>query len=163
MTGLTRVETEIERARQFRVPVLITGPPDRALTIAHAIAAGGKKRTHRMVMCDGAAIVSAARGDGWDMAADGVALVVREVHALSEIEQAALRQLLNADEDVRRVIATSSVCLFDRVQQGTFNKTLFYRLNIMHIVSDPCSDRAEAMRLCCSEGAGGGAWGHTVA
>ena len=160
MTGLTRVETEIEFARQSRVPVLITAPPDRALAIAHAIALGGKKGTYRMVMCDGDAIVSAARGDRRENGTtdNGVTLVVPDVHALSEAEQAALVQL---GEDVRhrRIIATSSVCLFERVRQGTFNGTLFYRLNVIHIMDHSCSDRAEVTRPCCSEDAGDCSWG----
>jgi len=160
MTGLTKVETEIELARQSRVPVLITAPPDRALAIAQAIALGGKKATFRMVMCDGDAIVSAARGDRREHGTtdNGVTLVVQEVHALSNGEQAALVQL---GEGVRhrRIITTSSVCLFERVRQGTFNTTLFYRLNIIHIVDHSCSDRAEVERPCCSEEAGGCSWG----
>lgn len=163
MTGLTTVEIEIELARQSWVPVLITAPPDHALAIALAIAAGGQKGTSRMVLCDGAAIVSAARGDRRENGTTdhGVTLVVQEVHALSETEQAALMQLFKAGEEARhrRIIATSSACLLDRVQQGTFNKTLFYQLNIIHIVSHSCGDRDEAMGPCRLEGAGGCLWG----
>ena len=162
MTGLTMMETEIELARQSRVPVLITAPPDRALDIAEAIAAGSKRGTFRMEMCDAAGIASAARGDRWeDGTTDhGTTMVVPEVHAFNEHEQAALMQLLKAGEAARhrRIITTSSACLFDRVRRGTFNETLFYRLNIIHIVGQSCSDRAEATRPCCSEEAGGCSW-----
>lgn len=159
MTELTMVETEIELARQSRGPVLITAPPDRALAIAEAIAAGGTRGTPRMVECDGAAIVSAARGDRPESGTTdkAVALVVREVYALSETEQEALMRLLDPGNAIRhrRIIASSSVCLFDRVRRGTFDKTLFYRLNMIHIVGHSCSDRARTTAQCCSQGATG--------
>jgi hypothetical protein len=157
MTELTMVETEIELARQSRVPVLITAPPDRALAIAEAIAAGSRRATPGMMVCDGAAIVSAARGGPENGTNDkGVALIVREVYALSDTEQDALMRLLDPGKAVRhRIIASSSVCLFDRVRRGTFNKTLFYRLNMIHIVGHSCSDRARTTAQCCSPGASG--------
>jgi hypothetical protein len=157
MTGLMNLETDIGLAKQYRLPVLITAPADRALPVAREIAAGGKKNKKRLpvVMFDGAAIVSAALGDGRanGTATDDVVLVVREVHALSDTEQAALMLLLYDGEEGRhrRIIATSSVCLFDRVARGAFNAKLFYRLNAIHIVSHSCSDRASATRPCCSE------------
>jgi DNA-binding NtrC family response regulator len=32
-------------------------------------------------------------------------------------------------------VASSSVSLFDRVQQGAFDARLFYRLNVVHVVA----------------------------
>ena len=165
MTGLRNLETDIGLARQHALPVLITAPPDRALPVAHAIAAGGneKQKTLPVMMFDGPAIVSAALGERWAKAAttNDVVLVVREVHALSDTEQAALMLLLYDGQEAehRRIIATSSVCLFDRVEQRTFNASLFYRLNAIHIVSQSCSDRATATRPCCCDGADDFSWG----
>jgi hypothetical protein len=117
-----------------------------------------------VVMCDGAAIVRAAApgGGGNGATAKETVLVVREVHALSDTEQAALMLLFDrqeAEAGRRRIIATSSVCLFDRVKRGMFDAGLFYRLNIIHIVSDSCSDRVRVTKPCCSEEADGSPWG----
>jgi hypothetical protein len=163
MTRLVNLETDIGLARQYPLPVLITAPPDRALPVADAIAAGDKNnKLLPVVMFDGAAIVSAALDDGPanGTTTDDAVLVVREVHLLSDAEQAALMLLLNDGAKVghRRIIATSSVCLFDRVVRGTFNARLFYRLNAIHILSHSCSDRAAVTRPCCSDGADDSSW-----
>lgn len=160
MAGLIDLRPDIDLARHYRVPVLITARPDQAFVVARAIAGGRKKKRKPLdvVMVDGAAIVSAAMRDrpANGRTADEEVLVVREVHTLSNIEQAALMLLLDDDEarEHRRIIATSSVCLFDRVGHGAFNARLFYRLNAIHIVSQSCSDRATPTRPCCS-GSGG--------
>jgi hypothetical protein len=138
-----QLETEIGLARRSRLPVLITAPLDSALKVAEAIVAGGKEERRAVLICDGAAIVDAARDDRTEgrPAGEDVVLLVREVHALSEAEQAALMQLLMEPEASahRRIITTSSVCLFNRVEQGRFDATLFYRLNTIHIITNhPC-------------------------
>jgi transcriptional regulator of acetoin/glycerol metabolism len=163
MTGPADLEIEIGLAKQSRAPVLITAPADRAVAVAHAIAAGVTQTKPAVVMCDGSAVVRAARpgGGGNGTGADEVVLVVREVHALSDTEQAALMLLFDRtidDAGHRRIIATSSVCLFDRVKRGMFDAGLFYRLNIIHIVSDSCSDRVRVARPCCSEEEDDSSW-----
>lgn len=146
MTGSTKLEHEIGLARRSRVPVLISAPTDRALAVAEAIVAGVPGKTPPVVMCDGASIVDAARSNRRDNGETGtedeVVMIVSEVHMLSELEQAGLMQLLDQTAGVgrRRIIATSSASLFDRVGEGTFNETLFYRLNAIHIISDAGSD-----------------------
>jgi len=116
MTELRKHEADMNLARQYPVSVLITAPPDRAQQIATAIA-----------------------DDDRDMGHD---LVVIDVHRLSDVQQVELMRLLDTatDEGPRRIIATSSTSLFERVQEGTFLGELFYRLNVIHIVSDPCSE-----------------------
>jgi hypothetical protein len=157
-TGFEQVETDIALAKNCRACVLITAAPDRALAVVDSIADG----TTENRILDGAAIVDAARGDWWGdgTTRDKLVAVVREVDALSETEQAALMTLLDAREQARyrRIVATSSVCLFDRVRQGTFNPALFYRLNVLHIVSNACSDRIQALKPCCGD-ADGSWWG----
>ena len=87
-------------------------------------------------------------------------MIVREVHMLSEYEQAGLMQLLDqgAGGSRRRIIATSSASLFDRVGEGTFNETLFYRLNAIHIISDSGSDGLK-IKPRRSDESGGPFWG----
>ena len=61
---------------------------------------------------------------------------------MTDIQQTALMRLLDTeiDEGTRRIIATSSTSLFERVQDGTFLDRLFYRLNVIYIISDPCTE-----------------------
>ena len=110
MDVLATHEQEIELARQCSFPVLITAPPDRALAIAGAIA-------------------------------DDDDIVVWDVDAFSDRRQAALMRLLETESSDRRrrVIATSSTSLLDLVKNGSFLESLFYRLNIIHIVSGSCT------------------------
>jgi len=116
MTELRNHEGEIGLARRYAVSVLITAPADRALEIASAIA------DENNTECED--------------------LVVREVNGLSEAEQLALMKLLETEAEWgrRRIIATTSTSLFDRVQSGAFLEDLFYRLNVIHIVGDSCSE-----------------------
>ena len=112
MDVLATYEQEIELARQFPFPVLITAPPDRALAIATAIA-------------------------------DDEDTLVWDVDAFSDVQQAGLMRLLETEsrERRRRVIATSSKSLLDLVRDGSFLEPLFYRLNVIHIVSGSCTER----------------------
>lgn len=112
MTELRNHEGDIGLARQHPVSVLITAPRDRAMTIANAIADDEVEN-----------------------------LVVPEVQGLSGSEQTALLRLMETqNRGRRRIIATSSTSLFECVQNGTFLGSLFYRLNVIHIVSDSCSE-----------------------
>jgi hypothetical protein len=156
-----KLESEIGLARRSRVPVLISAPPDRAMAVAHAIATGVQGHTPPVVMCDGAAIVSAARDRrGRGKSDDEMVMIVSEVHTLSGFEQAGLSQLLADGAGVgrRRIIATSSASLLDHVEQGTFDETLFYRLNAIHIISDLCSDLSDNTPSS-PQGPGGPGWG----
>ena len=150
MEKLPNLESDIGLARSFPVSVLITAPPDSAMKIAHAIAEGHGRPTPGLVMFDGAALLDPANRRMWERGAtdDDADLVIREVHALSAVEQAALMKLLDAAYETgrRRIIATSSASVFDRVEQGTFMAALFYRLNLVHIVSDPCAEGRGASR-----------------
>lgn len=142
----TELDLEIQIAAQSSVPVLITAPREQALAVALAIGArGGNGSGLPVAFCDPAGgddFVAAARDVGPETSpADAMGiLVVQEVHSLSVTQQAKLMTLLD-DRQVRRslrsrrIVATSSVSLFDRVAQGTFDARLFYRLNSIHIVT----------------------------
>jgi DNA-binding NtrC family response regulator len=62
------------------------------------------------------------------------------VDALDATQQAAfmaaLGQIPRHGEHACRIIATTTVWLYDRVRQGSFNADLFYRLNTIHIRLD---------------------------
>lgn len=139
---LHHLASDLSLAADCGVPVLISGPPHRTLALARMIVA----RQDRRDALTGLRICDVARGDdvfvaiaGAHSADSGATVLLREVHRLSYAEQAALAELL-ADRHVRRaipkrrVIATSTVSLFDRVMHGTFDARLFYRLNVVHII-----------------------------
>jgi hypothetical protein len=141
------LDDDVEIAARSRVPVLITAPPDRALRIAREIMSRvGRTRSDgssAMQVCDTSAgddVVAALAGNGRDASMSGeTTVLLKEVHMLSGIEQAAIMELLDARptgpvDDTPRLITTSSVSLFDRVQEGAFNAKLFHRLNVIHIV-----------------------------
>ena len=113
MTELRKLEMDMNLARRYPVCVLITAPPDRAVAIAAAISDP-----------------------------DVEDLVVHEIHGLNQAQQTALLRLLETDKNRGRcrIIATSSASLFDRVREGAFLEALFYRLNVIHIVSDSCTE-----------------------
>jgi transcriptional regulator of acetoin/glycerol metabolism len=137
-------ESEIKLARKFPVSVLITAAAERALAIAHAIAGPGEMGRPAVTMFDGAAILDAANRERWGAAGTGDAgdLVIRDIHRLTSAEQTALMALLDTGRQPgsRRIISAAHACLFDRVQDGTFMRELYYRLNVIHIVSDPCGE-----------------------
>jgi hypothetical protein len=142
------LEDDLEIAARTRVPVLITAPPDRALSIAQAIATrndpGGAAR---MRVCDSAAgddVMAVLDENRLQASLDGrgTTFLLREVHMLSGIEQEAVMRmldtrLLSAIDETPRLITTSSVSLFDRVRQGAFDERLFHRLNTIHIMVAP--------------------------
>ena len=146
MTGGSHWEQlafDIHVAAQTRAPVLISAPASCAENVARAIAAYSSAWTPpELVVCDCsegidlAAAVASARARGIDP--DKVTLLLREVHALGEAEQAEIARVVGGPDGPRliapRIISTSSVSLFDRVRTGAFNERLFYRLNVMHIV-----------------------------
>ena len=144
MTELTKHESELQLARLNKVSVLITARPDSALEIASAIAGEDDSGRARMLILDGPTLLDPAswnrRKDAY-IAADAD-LVIRDVDYLTLAEQAALLSQLETEsaDGTRRIIATSSASLFDRVQDGTFLDSLFYRLNVIHIVSDSCPE-----------------------
>jgi hypothetical protein len=135
---------DIHVAAQTKAPVLISAPADCAVNVARAIAAFASVwKAADVVVCDcaggddlAAAVASARSGCGDP---DAAILLLREVHALGEADQAAVARVFADPGDGRghgapRIISTSSVSLFDRVLEGAFDERLFYRLNAMHIV-----------------------------
>jgi hypothetical protein len=138
-------EADISLAAMSLAPVLITAPPDDALRIVREIAARERRGHAREILtCDAAAgadVYGAIADNRLRIATDhGTAILwVGEVHALKSREQVALITLLayprtGRGGDVPRIVASSSVDLYDCVAQGKFDARLFYRLNTIHIV-----------------------------
>ena len=132
---------DIEIAAKSGLPVLVSGRPAAALTIARAIAAAASLDPVRDVR-----ILDAVSAEDLLMTltaqtADpgkGAILVLREVHRFSPSQQADVAEMLALGREhpsvKLRIVATSSVSLLDHVVDGTFDERLFYALNAVHIM-----------------------------
>ena len=139
---------DIRLASRTTSPVLISAPADCAENIARAIAAFSCVRHGPgVVVCDcaeGGNVTRAVEDARAAVGSADVTLVLREVHALCAAGQREATCLIGAlprdAAGAPRIIATSSVSLFDRVRNGAFDEQLFYRLNVLHIVIDGRED-----------------------
>jgi DNA-binding NtrC family response regulator len=141
-----RLEEDIGCAARSHVPVLITGLPEDGKEIACAIDRRSRSPRGRVevVDCrqDGAftRVMSLARQEAEPPRPRRPAIVLlQEVHALSLSEQAEVDDRLAEIRASRRAagvrfIASSSMPLFEKVQEGAFDERLFYRLNVIHLV-----------------------------
>jgi hypothetical protein len=132
---------DMEVASRSSLPVLISAPKESALAMAIEIAVGPAARSaHDVVVVDGAdsRYLQATMARAASAALDAPrAMVVHDVDAMDHAQQSALMALTCDIAERRapacRIIATTSVPLFDRVVQGSFDAGLFYRLNNIHI------------------------------
>ena len=126
-------------ATRMSLAVLISAPRDYALRLALEIATGQEG-------ADGVVIVHAADTTYLQSVLSRAgtahrdrhrAVVVQDVDALDRDQQSTLK--LTLDDIARngagacRIIATTSVPLYERVSEGLFDAGLFYRLNTIHI------------------------------
>ena len=124
---------DILLAARSSCAVLITAPPNDALQIAQAIASERGCGDQLLVRDFGPA--GARASDLSDAPQRPLILLLREVHDLSPRQQELLMELIEEGHgSPPRIIASSSVSLFERVQQGAFDPRLFYRLNAVHVV-----------------------------
>jgi hypothetical protein len=141
---LSGLDEDIALAARVSVPVLISGPPAESLEIACELdrRIGTPSRAVKVVDCRQPGAVSnllllAEPALTRVERARPKVVLLQEIQALSADDQ---RRLTAQFEEVRppvctiRVVASSSVPLFDRVVAGDFDETLYYRLNIIHIV-----------------------------
>jgi hypothetical protein len=127
-------------AARTSLPVLISAPPEAAFPMAIEIALGTDGNgADRVMVVDAdddrylqSTLIRAASADLGGLRA----VVVHDVDALDQAQQSTLMALTDrARPGARacRIIATTSVPLFDRVLDGSFDSALFYRLNTIHI------------------------------
>jgi len=134
-------------AARTSLPVLISAPSRCARQLAIEIAVGPEGDG-----ADGVVVVDAADHHYLQstlLLAAGAplrhlrAVVVHDVDALDPAQQSAVMPLV-AGARACRIIATTSVPLFERVLQGSFDSGLFYALNTIHIkVGDRDTDDYE--------------------
>jgi hypothetical protein len=141
MRNELELEMDLQVAARSRVPVLISASPRCALTLTQAIAGRLSSadrhiriRTYDVAECDDleAALTTPPLGHAHEPR--GSILLLREVHALTPTGQAVLRRLISARGlETPRVFASSSISLFQCVNEGRFDAELFYCLNAVHI------------------------------
>jgi hypothetical protein len=145
LTDLTNLlSLDIAVAARTSLPVLITAPPEFALPVATEVA-----MAHGEHGADGVVVVDAAddghlRSTLRRAASPGIsglrAVVIHDVHGLNAAQQSALMALVHGlgrpGTSRCRLISTSSVSLFERVLDDSFDPELFYSLNKIHIKMD---------------------------
>lgn len=137
-------EEDISLAARVDVPVLITGPAAACQELACELDRRSTEPVGAVEVIDCRA-ENALRGlepeEEHPASGDPKILLLQEVHALSPDDQLRLTRELDqvgrATGGGKRILASSSVPLFDRVVDQLFDENLFYRLNVIHIVIDP--------------------------
>ena len=139
--GVLTNEEDISLAALVDVPVLISGPAGASCELACELDRRSLTPVGAVEVID-CRIQDALRSLEPEMetAEHAKILLLQEVHALSPDDQ--LRLTRKLDEIgrpplCRRILASSSVPLFDRVVDHLFSEPLFYRLNVIHIVISP--------------------------
>jgi sigma-54-interacting transcriptional regulator len=137
-------EEDISLAALLDVPVLITGPAADCRELACELdrRSTSPVGTVEVIDCRTADALKALEPDEETIPRkDAKILLLQEVHALSPDDQLRLTRELDHEGRAtwagRRILASSSVPLFDRVVDQLFDESLFYRLNVIHIVIHP--------------------------
>ena len=139
--GALASEEDISLAALVDVPVLITGPAAACRELACEL-------DRRSTSPVGAVEVIDCRSENalkalapQEEQTDAKILLLQEIQALSPDDQLRLTRELDhvagAASGRRRILASSSVPLFDRVVDQLFDENLYYRLNVIHIVIHP--------------------------
>jgi DNA-binding NtrC family response regulator len=141
------MERDLRLAAVTDLPVLISGPPRASREIASRLdrRTGETRRTVEVVDCrQEGALRALSRLTGVVPDAEpsrGRILLLQEVHALTMTDQILLEREIErmrlGPNPVVRILASSSVELFDRVVDHLFSERLYYRLNIIHLVVPP--------------------------
>ena len=132
---------DILLAARSTCPVLISALPQDALRIARAIAAARGDADPLLVgepRFLGSPVAELA-----ELPPRPLMLLLQDIHDLTPLQQKLLLELMeDRHGGPLRILASTSVPLFERVQQGVFDARLFYRLNIVHVVaSGPLAGR----------------------
>jgi DNA-binding NtrC family response regulator len=140
-------EEDISLAALLDVPVLITGPEADCRELACELDRRSTSPVGAVEVIDCRtenALKALESEEEQAVQNDAKILLLQEVHALSPDDQLRLtRELDHVGRTTcgggRRILASSSVPLFDRVIDQLFDENLFYRLNVIHIVIHPNS------------------------
>lgn len=155
-----KLNEEIRYASQSDACVMLTGESGVGKRFAaDMIHQSSRRRRAPFVVVNGAdALEGATAGpdaagqfpNGLLRTARGGTLLLQEIEHMGASAQLQLLQLVDRmrspGTDVRLMAATS-VNLFDRVQSGEFRDDLYYRLNVIHFVIPPLRERPEDIPL----------------
>jgi two-component system response regulator FlrC len=134
-------------ATRCDAPLLITAPSSHAVeALARRVhAAGGRRGSPFVSTRSGALPVDAellsATCSNLIRAAAGGTVLLADVEEMPVMVQDQLLDVLARRHGARtgaatvRLIAGTTVSLFDRVAAGTFSEELFYRLNVIHLMA----------------------------
>jgi DNA-binding NtrC family response regulator len=142
--GVLAPEEDISLAALVDVPVLITGPAAACRELACELDRRSSTPVGAVEVIDCCAenALRALESEKEATASSNARiLLLQEVHALSPTDQLRLTRELDhlgrVDSGGKRILASSSVPLFDRVVDQLFDENLYYRLNVIHIVIYP--------------------------
>jgi DNA-binding NtrC family response regulator len=132
-------------AARCRLPLLITADTDDGVCrIARRVhdSCNGSRRPFLQLAASSLSDDIRRFGTDWNAIVrqcDGGTVLLTGVHATPVSIQDALAEKVEANLRAAgphrvRVIAGTTVPLFDRVHEGTFSEVLFYRLNAIHLV-----------------------------
>jgi hypothetical protein len=136
-------EEDISLAAQVDVPVLISGPAAACCELACELDRRSTSPGGAVEVIDCRVHDALRAFEPWKQSVADPAniLLLQEVHALSPDDQLRLTRKLEevgrSTPGARRILASSSVPLFDRVVDQLFSEPLYYRLNVIHIVIPP--------------------------
>jgi Sigma-54 interaction domain len=136
-------EEDISLAALLDVPVLITGPAADCRELACELDRRSPSPVGavEVIDCRTEDALKALGSQEETVRSDAKILLLQDVQALSPIDQLRLTRELDqigrATLPGRRILASSSVPLFDRVIDQLFDENLYYRLNVIHIVIRP--------------------------
>jgi DNA-binding NtrC family response regulator len=145
--SLHPLEAEIRTAARSHVPVLISAGKARAKAIAGQIHRRSGRPDSELMVVDCSLPPQRYEEQVFETNANGThSLLLLEVANLPMVMQVRLRARLTVEARARtigaspsilggRIMATSSRSLFDAVEAGSFDRDLFYRLNMIHIVT----------------------------
>ena len=143
--GALASEEDISLAALLDVPVLITGPAADCRELACEL---DRRSTSpvgavEVIDCRTENALNALEEEEEERTVrnDAKIVLLQEIHALGPDDQLRLTRELDhvgrATWGGRRILASSSVPLFDRVVDQLFDENLYYRLNVIHIVIHP--------------------------
>ena len=146
---ISELDRELAVAISADVPVLISGNPTASLELACELYRRSGSPSTAVVLIDCrhpsaasriAPVILESLGGGGETRTK--VLLLLEGHALGadgqeQLEERLESALLHRRATAFRVIASSSVSLYDRVALGHFRERLYYFLNMIHLVLPP--------------------------
>jgi hypothetical protein len=147
VTDVSHLKRDLQLVAVTDLPVLISGSPAASREIACELdrQVGTHRGTVQVVDCrqEGAlrALTRLTDGGMDTQPPRSRILLLQEVHALQPGDQILLEREIErmrlGPRPVVRILASSSVQLFDRVVDHLFSERLYYRLNVIHVVVPP--------------------------